>query len=312
MDLLHGVASFLFFFTGFDASEHESAGMSRHRRNVPTSFYHRFARDAIKFATTYCGGKVVAVLEGGYSDRALSSSSLAFLVGLVEAPRISERTFLVEDGDELSWWDVGQLVKIEKACKSSPSRKTGGRDHEPWLARTVEIFGIIDGSGNNGDKEKKANTGTVFPAMQLRERKPRNVGGISQDSTPCPSPTKRSAAVRNSAPLPPQTDFLSQAQLPLSNDPSTPFPSLLPTFATPPKPTPNGIIYPPLPPSPLSPPKTEPYIPSFAASSPLTNAQTTPPNPTPPELKVKEEEVKSGLEDIQPPKIKITWRAGGI
>lgn len=63
---------------GFDASEHEYASMSRHGAKVPTSFFSRFARDAINFAREHAAGKLLAVLEGGYSQRALCSGAGSF------------------------------------------------------------------------------------------------------------------------------------------------------------------------------------------------------------------------------------------
>lgn len=77
--------------------------MSRHGRRVPTSFYYRFAQDVGKFAEKYAKGRVVSVLEGGYSQRALSSGAFAHLVGLVDPPanKIDE-----------TWWGLDNLVKV--------------------------------------------------------------------------------------------------------------------------------------------------------------------------------------------------------
>ena len=59
--------------------------MSRHGRHVPTSFYTRFAADVGAFADEHAciAGRVVSVLEGGYSDQALASGSGAWVGGLV-------------------------------------------------------------------------------------------------------------------------------------------------------------------------------------------------------------------------------------
>ena len=38
--------------------------MQRHKRNVPTSFYYQFARDACAFADRYADGRLISVLEG--------------------------------------------------------------------------------------------------------------------------------------------------------------------------------------------------------------------------------------------------------
>ncbi|OCL09834.1 Arginase/deacetylase [Glonium stellatum] len=75
----------IFLSAGFDASEWESQGMQRHKVNVPTEFYARFTRDVVRLAEeegTGVDGRVISVLEGGYSDRALTSGILSHLSGL--------------------------------------------------------------------------------------------------------------------------------------------------------------------------------------------------------------------------------------
>lgn len=86
---------------GMDACEHEYESMSRHNRKVPTSFYRRFAQDACNFSETYACGRLVSVLEGGYSDRALISGAMAHLSGLVDHPEVSEQ-----------WWSTENLTKV--------------------------------------------------------------------------------------------------------------------------------------------------------------------------------------------------------
>ena len=77
--------SAVFISAGFDASEWEGAGMQRHKVNVPTEFYARLTRDVVELAQEEdleCDGRVISVLEGGYSDRALCSGVLSHLSGL--------------------------------------------------------------------------------------------------------------------------------------------------------------------------------------------------------------------------------------
>lgn len=77
----------IFLSAGFDASEHETGGMQRHAVNVPTEFYARFTRDVVRLAEeieTGVDGRVISVLEGGYSDRALTSGVLSHLSGLCD------------------------------------------------------------------------------------------------------------------------------------------------------------------------------------------------------------------------------------
>ena len=78
----------IFLSAGFDASEWESPHMQRHQVNVPTAFYERITRDIISLANEAelgVDGRVVSVLEGGYSDRALTSGVLSHVCGLVNA-----------------------------------------------------------------------------------------------------------------------------------------------------------------------------------------------------------------------------------
>lgn len=75
----------IFISAGFDASEWESPGMQRHKVNVPTDFYARFTRDINAIADEEglgVEGRVISVLEGGYSDRALTSGVLSHICGL--------------------------------------------------------------------------------------------------------------------------------------------------------------------------------------------------------------------------------------
>lgn len=89
---------------GMDACEHEYESMSRHNRKVPSSFYYRFAKDTCLFSEKYARGRVVSVLEGGYSDRALISGTMAHMCGLIDLPPSVK---LDED-----WWSLENLIKV--------------------------------------------------------------------------------------------------------------------------------------------------------------------------------------------------------
>ncbi|KAF9694228.1 hypothetical protein EKO04_008041 [Ascochyta lentis] len=83
----------IFLSAGFDASEWETAGMQRHAVNVPTEFYARFTRDVVRLAEeegTAVDGRVISVLEGGYSDRALASGVMSHISGLTDGQVWSE------------------------------------------------------------------------------------------------------------------------------------------------------------------------------------------------------------------------------
>ncbi|KAJ6444878.1 histone deacetylase HosB [Purpureocillium lavendulum] len=145
----------ILFSAGFDASEWESAGMQRHQVNVPTEFYARLSQDVVKLAAEegLCvDGRVISVLEGGYSDRALSSGVLSHLSGLVGdqtpeemvqdtpglASEMGQRIGVVPDGPvaskarplssthlyDASWWACRELEKLERLTEPpSPPRK---------------------------------------------------------------------------------------------------------------------------------------------------------------------------------------------
>lgn len=191
---------------GFDASEHEYSSMSRHGRKVPTSFYHRFTVDARVFADRYAQGRLVSVLEGGYSDMALTSGAMAHLCGLADAGKgkVDER-----------WWQLENLEKVvprsralsrsrsltvtcwlqlEKATK----KRRGGKQsltpqgtNESWLDRAVVIFSSLDA----GSAQYMAQASSLRPAvsippssMTLRERKKLSGLGLSVGNSDLPTP----------------------------------------------------------------------------------------------------------------------------
>ena len=82
----------IFLSAGFDASEWESSHMQRHQVNVPTGFYARFTRDIVALAEEEnlgVDGRIISVLEGGYSDRALVSGVLSHISGLTTSTNTS-------------------------------------------------------------------------------------------------------------------------------------------------------------------------------------------------------------------------------
>ncbi|KDR83112.1 hypothetical protein GALMADRAFT_238934 [Galerina marginata CBS 339.88] len=169
----------VFISCGMDACEHEYESMSRHNRKVPVSFYHRFARDTCALADKYAGGRVISVLEGGYSDRALTSGAMAHLSGLVDVPpgvKVDE-----------SWWAIENLIKLEAATK----KRRGGRPSlpaqgslEPWIERTLAIFGPLDESASQSTSSAPRSSAPIPPSSRtLRDRTK------AKDSTPGSSPS---------------------------------------------------------------------------------------------------------------------------
>ncbi|BGP04539.1 histone deacetylase [Rhodotorula toruloides] len=269
---------------GFDASEHESAGMSRHLRNVPTSFYRRFARDTVDFAASFARGKVLAVLEGGYSDRALASSTASFLTGLVATSGSSASQGPPADVEEDAWWTEATLKKLEKACLVAKTRRAAAppslvgvdASAEAWLSRSVDIFSRLEDVAAASSKASTAaatagqadNSPTT--SRQLRERRARpNYAGLDDGSTPLPSPSRSTASQPRR--------MASSSRLKAERNAPPVLPPAIPTLPGPP--ITKATIYPPP-----------------SAESTVPDAPTTIAPPPPPSKQT----------------IRFTWKEGGF
>ncbi|KAK3324601.1 hypothetical protein B0T19DRAFT_359734 [Cercophora scortea] len=128
----------IFLSAGFDASEWESAGMQRHNVNVPTDFYARLTRDVVRIAAeegTSVEGRVISVLEGGYSDRALCSGIFSHICGLAgDGPATKE-----QDVGGLGY-EMGQKMGKVRGRKDSTASERGARRYETswWSAAELE------------------------------------------------------------------------------------------------------------------------------------------------------------------------------
>lgn len=122
----------IFISAGFDASEWESQGMQRHKVNVPTEFYARVTRDIVKLSEEEglgVDGRVVSVLEGGYSDRALASGVLSHICGLTSTPAPTPRSNGQDEAGiqagtypvkyQANWWSPTRLEELEKAIDTA-------------------------------------------------------------------------------------------------------------------------------------------------------------------------------------------------
>lgn len=142
----------IFLSAGFDASEWESPGMQRHQVNVPTCFYARLTQDVVALAEQEglgVDGRIISVLEGGYSDRALMSGVLSHLSGLAVSTDANQTEKGNRLGDEMTrklgkldindsshalpngtvtddlvssnsdWWSLSQLEEIESVVNPS-------------------------------------------------------------------------------------------------------------------------------------------------------------------------------------------------
>ncbi|KAF2774538.1 Arginase/deacetylase [Teratosphaeria nubilosa] len=154
----------IFISAGFDASEWEGAGMQRHKVNVPTEFYARFTQDVVALAgeqEVACDGRVMSVLEGGYSDRALCSGILSHLSGLCSHPQPAQPSIKAEPGlDEMmrglqlsssttatgfdtTWWSAANLTALELHVNPPPPPGPGRKlktGSQPTYATPTESF----------------------------------------------------------------------------------------------------------------------------------------------------------------------------
>ena len=136
----------IFLSAGFDASEWEGEGMQRHKVNVPTEFYARFTADVVRLAEEQdlgVDGRVVSVLEGGYSDRALTSGVLSHICGLahdVQVPGMAvgaEAGLNVEMQAKLGRMSLDQSSILETGSTlSNPS----SFDTTWWSPRYLEML----------------------------------------------------------------------------------------------------------------------------------------------------------------------------
>lgn len=173
----------IFLSAGFDASEWEGAGMQRHSVNVPTSFYARIAQDVTKIAEeegTSVHGRLISVLEGGYSDRALTSGVLSHVSGLAGSEHIptkdssglseqmaslmSNRRNSLEvkmrpHAYDTSWWNSENLEMLETGVVLSPPAQRAPRGFTPGnfsspttssTAKMVEIARLRRQASMNG------------------------------------------------------------------------------------------------------------------------------------------------------------------
>ncbi len=131
--------SAIFLSAGFDASEWEGAGMQRHNVNVPTDFYARLTRDVTRMAAeegTSVEGRIVSVLEGGYSDRALYSGILSHLSGLAGDDPVPTK----DEAYNGLGYEMGQRIGSVRSRKDSLSvKKPSIRPYEPSWWKVSEL-----------------------------------------------------------------------------------------------------------------------------------------------------------------------------
>lgn len=112
--------SAIFISAGFDASEWEGQGMQRHKVSVPTDFYARVTQDIVAIAEEEglgVDGRVISVLEGGYSDRALTSGVISHICGLASgSPHngFDAKQTQIPIPHQRNWWKLPHLEELER------------------------------------------------------------------------------------------------------------------------------------------------------------------------------------------------------
>lgn len=143
----------IFLSAGFDASEWETPSMQRHKVNVPTEFYARFTSDVVKLAQEECtavDGRVISVLEGGYSDRAITSGVFSHIAGLSSSTEPSQTSAEGvtppprDRGWDPSWWSAASLQELENYMKPiappPPPKKPSGPKEVPTYQTPTQSF----------------------------------------------------------------------------------------------------------------------------------------------------------------------------
>ncbi|UZJ56237.1 hypothetical protein CBS101457_005557 [Exobasidium rhododendri] len=174
--------SLLLISAGFDANMHEQAGMQRHGKSVPPRFYEDFTRDVVALSEEFCKGKCVSILEGGYSDRALTSGAIAHLVGL-GVPDMSEELY-----------QPSNLYQLERLAKNAFTMQQPRRKHDAlskegvWLEYVLEAFRRVEEEcGERRVTSENGGSAPVTPSRVMldelwkspREKRSAGRGGVS-------------------------------------------------------------------------------------------------------------------------------------
>ena len=211
----------IFLSAGFDASEWESPGMQRHQVNVPTDFYARFTRDIVKMSEEEglgVNGRVISILEGGYSDRALMSGVLSHLSGLTTIANDTGRSTGMSNGlghemsQRLGKLDInGSSVKEANSVTNSVVETF---DPSWWiLSRLEEIERLVNPAPPVAAPRKVRNatptytsTTQSFTAKIVSPQNRRSMSGSGTYANSTASPNSRAPT-----PPPPEVDWATAA-----------------------------------------------------------------------------------------------------
>ncbi|ODV59645.1 histone deacetylase, partial [Ascoidea rubescens DSM 1968] len=118
--------------SGFDASEYESQNMRRHDVHVPTSFYCNFTKDVVKLSEKFTKGRVLSLLEGGYSDAALCSGIFSHLIGLADC------------NWKENWGKEETIKELTKGCRTKWKQiKYPRNELQRWATQVIKLGRLL-------------------------------------------------------------------------------------------------------------------------------------------------------------------------
>ncbi|EFR05236.1 histone deacetylase HOS3 [Nannizzia gypsea CBS 118893] len=196
----------IFLSAGFDASEWEGSNMQRHKVNVPTDFYAKFTADVVRMAQEEdlaVDGRVISVLEGGYSDRALTSGVFSHLSGLSDSPNFEIKDD--QNGSRLAA-EMRHRLGLSEETKDEASadmyRASSTYDTIWWAPSLLEeLEALVNPSSTTPRKPREkaqptfsaptqASAAKVIPPSQIH-RSPSFNRTRSRTSSPTPLPPPR-------------------------------------------------------------------------------------------------------------------------
>ena len=211
----------IFLSAGFDASEWESAGMQRHQVNVPTEFYARFTRDVITMAeeeSLGVDGRVISVLEGGYSDRALMSGVLSHISGMVGTTDANEFPH-INNGSVNGLHEGKGLMDVDKVPIKGPGKPEFQKTYNSnwWSVRALEeIENLVNPPSHPGasktQRSKVQPTFTTPTESSIAKVVPGHAGRRSMSGSSATGGAPINFIPRGPSPPPPDVGWAIAAQ----------------------------------------------------------------------------------------------------
>jgi histone deacetylase HOS3 len=219
----HSPKGAIFISAGFDASEWENSSLNRKSKKVPTEFYARFTADIVRMAQEKdlgVDGRIISVLEGGYSQRALYTGVLAHLAGLNDENR-SGAGYSYDP----KWWSSASMRDLE-GIMTGPSKPRG------FLSPTVASSNKLAASGQ--DRKPGDDLPSVSCAVATHELSkliiPSGIRTTSYSAAELPKPRISRRKTGNLGDTTPSDDLLTATRLRsrASKTPTPPLPSTPP------------------------------------------------------------------------------------